>query len=502
MSEIAALADELEVLANVDDLRLHPPATNLKPVVAKPPNPAFHVKQGFAQSGFSGVMGFGPFPQASSIPPWKEPPLNRVKTSGPPSEDENPRLEATGDIPPPNGTAQMRKNAAPVGAPPPLTPQGRLQTSQQVGAPKLTVPGPSIAQQSKPKGFGTALPGLAKVKVSSPLRQMALGALPGAILGATGGALVGANTADEGHAGLGAIRGALAGGALGAVGGHVLPRMRSGMAAGMKPRAALGAIGQDLKAQVHAATAPPARMIPGIHTPSPALNPTEIGGAHINEAYKSLSPHLRGALENSNLVKAGVPPEMAMQLAYMSRNKTTGESAVGSIARHAVGGGATPPAASGQRLVSGGARLVPTNMPTNAEASVPTNVESFKAAGAKVALIERLVRLGATPIKGTPKLLMDERSPADLAKLQGAVTEGWDKHVTKPLLSRAEPLISKVPAGRVQNVLRTGARLAAEDPVGALLAHAVPVPGAFPAYLAGKKGLEHVIDKVAPLTHG
>ncbi len=496
----AALADELEVLASVDDLRLHPPPTNLKPVLAKPPNPAFHVKQGFAQSGFSGVMGFGPFPQASSIPPWKEPPLNRVKTSGPPSEDENPRLEATGDIPPPNGTAQMRKNAASVGAPPPLTPQGRLQTSQQIGAPKLTVPGPSIAQQSKPKGFGTALPGLAKVKVSSPLGQLALGALPGAMLGATGGAIVGANTAEEGHSGRGALKGALVGGALGAAGGHVAPRMRAGMRAGMTPGGALRAVGEDLKAHVHAATAPPAKVIPGVHAPSPAVNPTAVGASHSAEAYQRLHPQLRQALENSDLVRAGVPAPMAMQLAYMSKGK--GESAVGSIARHAVGGGRTPPAQSGSRLVSGGARLVPTNMPTSAEANIPTNVESFKAASVKEALIERLVRLGATPIKGTPKLVMDERSPAELAKLQGAVTEGWDRHVTKPLLSRAEPLISKVPAGRVQNVLRTGARLAAEDPVGALLAHAVPVPGAFPAYLGAKKGLEHVIDKVAPLTHG
>jgi hypothetical protein len=491
----AALADELEILASVDDMRLRQPASYLKPSVAKAPTPAFHVKQGFAQSAYSGVMGFGPFPQASSIPPWREPPLNRVKTSGPPPNDT--QLESTGDLPTPDGRAHLRKNAAVggVGAPPPLTPQGRLETSQQVGMPKLTAPGPSIAQQSKPKGFGTALPGTAKIKVS--MSPSTASVLSNALIGATGGAAVGGGMADEGHRVRGALKGALFGGALGAAHGHITPRMQSAMHSGMSAREAMGAVGDDIRAHVHAATAPAARATPSLSL-DPKVNPTQIGAEMSNHAYQNLSPHIRGALENSPLVRAGVPAPMAMQLAYMSKGK--GESAVSSIARHAVGGGTPAGLKIGPKLVTMGERNIPTNIATNMEANVPTNMSVAKVAGVKEALIERLVRLGATPIPGTPKLLMPKRSPAELADLQHSVSQGWNDHVTKPLLAHAEPLLTKLPAGRVQNTLRRGAQLAAEDPVGTLLAHAVPVPGAFPAYVGAKKGLEKVIDRVAPLT--
>lgn len=44
-----------------------------------------------------------------------------------------------------------------------LTPAGRLASSRAVGLPKITAPsGPSIAQQSKPHGFGHAMPGAIK----------------------------------------------------------------------------------------------------------------------------------------------------------------------------------------------------------------------------------------------------------------------------------------------------------------------------------------------------
>lgn len=367
MNEFHAFENELRKLADVDDMRLKQPATYVKPISPAPPNPTFQVKAGFAQSGFSGVMNLGAFPSASAIPSWREPPLERVKTSGPPPDSA--KLEGTSEDGPPDGRAHLKKDAAMA-----TTPQGRLQSTQATGGPRMSAPGPSIAEQSKPKGFGTALPGLAKMSFAMP-NLSTMHTIAGGALGAASGSIAGRALADEGEGGRGALKGALVGGALGAAGGHVLPRVQSRMATGMKPVQALRAVGNDMKGQIHAATA---TRVP----PPSTLHPTEVGSAQIAESYKNLSPHLRGALENSSLVKAGVPPEMAMQLAYMSRNKSTGESAVGSIARHAVGGGATPPALkSGPRLVSMGERNIPTNMATNMEAGIPTNVEAMRKIG-------------------------------------------------------------------------------------------------------------------------
>lgn len=117
----------------------------------------------------------------------------------------------------------------------------------------------------------------------------------------------------------------------------------------------------------------------------------------------------------------------------------------------------------------------------------------------KIALLERLVRLGATPIPGTPKLLMKNRSPAELKALQGAVETGWNKRVTDPIMRMAEGPLSKLPAGKLQNGARWVARQVAEDPVGMGLANAIPIPGATLAYQGAKRGLEKVIDRVVPL---
>lgn len=117
----------------------------------------------------------------------------------------------------------------------------------------------------------------------------------------------------------------------------------------------------------------------------------------------------------------------------------------------------------------------------------------------KTALIERLVRLGATPIPGTPQLLMKNRSPAELKALQGAVESGWNQRVTDPIMRMAEKPLSRLPAGKLQNGARWVAKQVAEDPVGMGLANAIPIPGATLAYQGVKRGLEKVIDRFAPL---
>ena len=117
----------------------------------------------------------------------------------------------------------------------------------------------------------------------------------------------------------------------------------------------------------------------------------------------------------------------------------------------------------------------------------------------KTALLERLVRLGATPIPGTPKLMMKSRSPDELKALQGSVEAGWNERVTQPIMNVAEGPLSRLPKGKIQSGARWMAQSMAQDPVGMTLAKAIPVPGASMLYAGAKKGLEKVIDRVAPL---
>jgi hypothetical protein len=117
----------------------------------------------------------------------------------------------------------------------------------------------------------------------------------------------------------------------------------------------------------------------------------------------------------------------------------------------------------------------------------------------KTALFERLVRLGATPIPGTPKLLMKSRSPQELKTLQHSVESGWNKRVTDPIMGVLEKGIKRLPEGKVQSAARWHAKGIAQDPIGAVLTEPIPVPGASLAYRGLKRGLEHAIDRVAPL---
>lgn len=117
----------------------------------------------------------------------------------------------------------------------------------------------------------------------------------------------------------------------------------------------------------------------------------------------------------------------------------------------------------------------------------------------KVALLERLVRLGATDIPKTPRLLMKQRSPQELAGLQHGVENWWGKKVTQPVMSVANKGLNKLPEGKLKNVATSGAKLVAQDPIGTLASNAIPIPGASLAYHGAKRGLERVIDRVAPL---
>lgn len=124
---------------------------------------------------------------------------------------------------------------------------------------------------------------------------------------------------------------------------------------------------------------------------------------------------------------------------------------------------------------------------------------AFKDELEKIALLERLVRLGATDIPGTPRMLMKQRSPAQLSQLQNSVTVMRDKFVAHPLMNAATPILNKLPEGKIRNLATSATRQMAEDPIGMTAAHAIPVPGASLVYAAGKRALEYGIDRAFPL---
>lgn len=68
--------------------------------------------------------------------------------------------------------------------------------------------------------------------------------------------------------------------------------------------------------------------------PMSGKSPTLVGSENNLAVYESLSPYVKKTLENSDLVRAGVPPHMAMQLAYMGRQR--GENLSSAIGRHVV----------------------------------------------------------------------------------------------------------------------------------------------------------------------
>lgn len=125
--------------------------------------------------------------------------------------------------------------------------------------------------------------------------------------------------------------------------------------------------------------------------------------------------------------------------------------------------------------------------------------KSFVGELEKTALLGRLIRLGATDIPKTPRLLMRKRGPQELQALQDAVYSAGEKYMAKPVMTALEPGIKRLPQGRVQNTVRTGANMMAKDPLGLVAWGALPVPGSLEAYYGGKKLLEKGIDKVLPI---
>jgi len=124
----------------------------------------------------------------------------------------------------------------------------------------------------------------------------------------------------------------------------------------------------------------------------------------------------------------------------------------------------------------------------------------------KQALIERLVRLGATDvedlpgvrklIKKTPRLVMRKRSPQELRSLQRGVERQFRK-VEAPLERKLHKATARLPRLAKKGVRKAG-KLVIRNPEQIAL-QPVPVPGASAGATVAKKTLEKAIDKWVPI---
>lgn len=115
---------------------------------AEAPDAKYRVKHAFETSQYSGEIGPYPGPpQDKFLPPFRVP---QLKTAGPPSEATTEGKKM----------ACMREELEKLNA---FSPQTQLSSAQKEGVPKTTAPpGPSIADISKPVGYGMPLAGATK----------------------------------------------------------------------------------------------------------------------------------------------------------------------------------------------------------------------------------------------------------------------------------------------------------------------------------------------------
>lgn len=136
--------------------------------------------------------------------------------------------------------------------------------------------------------------------------------------------------------------------------------------------------------------------------------------------------------------------------------------------------------------------------------------ESIKTAEElKEALLERLVRLGATDVEdlpgirnfisSTPRLFMRKRSPEELAALEKGVARSFRK-VEAPLERKLHTMTAGWESPRAKRIVRGLGKMVIRNPEQLPIVLA-PFPGASaltPPLIAAKRGVEKVIDKVAP----
>lgn len=133
---------------NPPGMRAHSPLAPFRAPALAVKQAGVGVGSGMSISQYSGPLSYGPFKLTSGIPAFTAPVMAR--------DDGSDRTK--GWMVGGGKTASAAKGSAALNAS--TTPAGRLQAGQRVGAPQLSSPaGPSIAELSKPKGFGMPLPG-------------------------------------------------------------------------------------------------------------------------------------------------------------------------------------------------------------------------------------------------------------------------------------------------------------------------------------------------------
>lgn len=123
------------------------------------------IKLGFQKSQYSGPLSMGRFSYRNPLGMPSNPQGMKVAGPPPPGEEEEmngfKKKEGSLSRAARNAIEAMGEWEVKQGAP--TTPQGSPNTGMQVGAAKAVAPaGPSIAQLSKPVGYGKPLPGAAK----------------------------------------------------------------------------------------------------------------------------------------------------------------------------------------------------------------------------------------------------------------------------------------------------------------------------------------------------
>jgi hypothetical protein len=118
------------------------------------------VGAGMTTSQYSGPLSYGPFKMTSGIPPFRRQAMTKNDDSLEGAAWQTGGNKEAAALLAGFEAGLKEASTAATGA---MGAAGKLNTSQRVGAPKVTgFAGPSIADVAKPKGFGTPMPGAQK----------------------------------------------------------------------------------------------------------------------------------------------------------------------------------------------------------------------------------------------------------------------------------------------------------------------------------------------------
>jgi hypothetical protein len=117
----------------------------------------------------------------------------------------------------------------------------------------------------------------------------------------------------------------------------------------------------------------------------------------------------------------------------------------------------------------------------------------------KIALLEELVEKGLKDVRGTPRILMRQRNPEEIAGTVKRVSNLYNKIVSKPVKKMIYPITEPI-INRLPSKVQPGAKFVREefvkDPIGIAATQLSPVPGTMAAYLASKHLAEKALNLI------